>query len=585
MCGIGGTTEGETDAKRISARIKRRGPDMQGLRATPSISLCHRRLSIIDLSARGKQPLRHKHLTITYNGEIYNYRELAASHFPGEKLEKGCDTEVLIRLYAKYGEACLPLLRGMWAFAIYDEKKQELFLATDRFGKKPVYYEYQAPGNIVKSSRTAKSNRGTPGHPVFRFASEARALLRGTETINQQALDTYLELGVIAAPHSIWNEIRKLEPARWMRFSLKTGARTDGIHWTPYTTNFTRSYESAVEELRGLLDASVRYRMIADVPVGCFLSGGVDSSVISAIAHAQRAAHGEKLHTFSIGFADLKYDESKYSKPVADAIGTTHHHREASVKELAQVFTKLPQIYSEPFADSSALPTYLVSKLAREHVTVSLSGDGADELFGGYRTYNHARRLQIINKSPLRPLLPKHLRGVAAQSYAGLLGASRSSLTFNGALHAQASGDWVQKLARADIAHYLPADILTKVDRASMAHALEVRCPFLDHDVARFGLSLPAKFKITQPVPLLKFVNKRILKDAYRTELPSVIFDRPKQGFSIPEPELLTELGARTIDWEALGRPKAPTQAKTYREYVLADWAQAHRKNTIIEEI
>jgi asparagine synthase (glutamine-hydrolysing) len=551
VCGIGGTTE-DALTKQIMAAIRHRGPDMHDTSKQKGLTLCHHRLSIIDLSPAGKQPMQYKHYSISFNGEIYNYDELAKKHLKGHVFKGGSDTEVILHLYEKFGEKCLPLLRGMWAFAIHDTKKNTLFLSVDRFGKKPIYYRSEKKGN-------------------FSFASEGRAIIKPNEPIDEYGLRLYRNYGYIQAPFTIWKHIKKMTPATWLRVSLTTGAQQQGTYWKPPTKELRITYEAALTQTQALLKKSVDYRFVADVPVGCFLSGGVDSSIIAALSHDRKKAQGEELHTFSIAFDDPKYDESAYAQEVADHLGTKHHQEKVSIKDLKVVFKQLPTIYSEPFADSSALPTYLVSKVARKKVTVSLSGDGADELFGGYRTYNHQLRLHALNKTPAKFLLPARFRGNYQHTYNGLLGSPENIDVFDGLLKKK-TDPWVAQLSKADLHHYMPYDILVKVDRASMQHALEVRNPFLDHDVAEFALSLPDEYKIAQPIPLLKFVNKRILKDAYRSQLPSVVFNRKKMGFAIPQHTLTTDLGEQYIDWRKVGIEQEPTKAVTYRDHVLAQW-------------
>lgn len=545
MCGIAGIWP--TERLRYPAewlpimldRIRHRGPDGEGVWADPvhRVLLGHRRLAVIDLSAAGDQPMLSSdgQLALVFNGEIYNYRELRAELTArGVSFRSQSDSEVLLQGYAHWGVGVLDRLAGMFAFALWDAAQGRLFLARDRAGEKPLYYAQTPEG--------------------FAFASEVQALAglpwvdRG---LDPDALALYLHYQYVPAPYSIYRGIRKLPPAHAM---LVEGERvTQWRYWDPSALavgpRLALTEAEATERLEVLLRQSITGQMIADVPLGAFLSGGIDSSLVVSLM--TELASGQ-VKTYTIGFAVPGYDEAEHAGAVAKHLGTEHTVEYLTEQDALALVPRVPGLYGEPFADSSALPTHLVSCVARKHVTVSLSGDGGDEAFGGYTRYALLERyepwLRLMGPlrgvvQPVARLLPGRLARAAqllgqpaAELYRGLvstfLGAEVEALC--GRKHTLTEYDraWAagsnQPLRRhamlADLLTYMPEAILVKVDRAAMAVALETRAPLLDHRVLEFSLQLP--------LPLVR--EKRLLKQLLFQRVPRALLDRPKQGFAVP---------------------------------------------------
>lgn len=546
MCGICGWVGEETvDAEilgRMTDAIAHRGPDHQGTYVRDNLGFGHTRLSILDLSELGNQPMHSDDgsVTVTYNGEFYDFeryrQELVAE---GSVFRSHCDTEVIIHLYLRHGISFVEKLRGMFALAIWDNRSDELFLIRDRVGKKPLYYSVDG-GRIL-------------------FASEIKSLLCHPElsrTIDPGALDTYFRLGYVPKALSIFESVRKLEAGHFLRY--KKGQVEIRRYWQIPAARESASpdWNSASEHLQQLLEESVSLRLVSDVPVGVLLSGGTDSSVIATLAAAKSK---EKLKTFSIGFDDAKFNELPYARQIAEHIGSDHYEHIVTLDEIA-LLEELAPYFDEPFADPSLLPTYLVSRMAREHVKVAISGDGGDELFGGYNWYDWVMRhnkFMVVPKfarsaiSQLASLGKKHYPGrhflstLNLDEFGSFL--ERTSAFFgsdidhvlsrsvqNAAMidyerHYRSSGqDCLERMTRTDFDYYLADDILTKVDRASMAVALEVRVPLLDHKICEFAFSLPGKYKNAngERKRLLRYCARRILP-------PTFDFDR-KQGFVMP---------------------------------------------------
>ncbi len=564
MCGIAGIIDmvgvRPIDSgllHRMTDRLAHRGPDGSGFYSTDGVALGHRRLAIIDVSG-GQQPLFNEDgtVSITFNGEIYNYQELMVElERKGHCFKTRSDTEVIVHAWEEWGEAAVNRLRGMFAFAIWDENRKTLFLARDRFGKKPLYYTVLGDGRLL-------------------FASEMKALLVCPDvprSINLAAVEDYFAYGYVPESKSIYSHICKLPPGHHL-----TVIR--GRRWTEPVQYWDLSFESdskigteeqAHHELLEQLRQAVRVRLISEVPLGAFLSGGVDSSAIVAMM----AETSDLVNSFSIGFSQAAYDETQYADEVAARYKTRHFKRVVDADDFSLV-ARLATIYDEPFADASAIPTFRVCALAREKVTVALSGDGGDELFAGYRRYRWHQ-----SEEKLRGIVPDFLRRPllrgAGRLYPKLDWAPRpfrakatllelAEGTVDGYfLNVSMFGDQVRRsllsssfvkdlqgyhareeLARhfkaaptddalaavqyADIKTYLPGDILVKVDRASMANSLEVRAPFLDQGFAKWTASLPPKFKIRGGE------RKYILKRALESKLPQNILYRPKQGFTVP---------------------------------------------------
>ena len=556
MCGIAGSTIEllgycpEKTLQKMGDVLKHRGPDDSGIHINKYIGLVHRRLSIIDLSQNAKQPMisADGNTVIVFNGEIYNYLELRADlEKKGYTFQTKSDTEVLLYLYQDEQENCLYKLRGMFAFAIWDNKRKLLFLARDRIGKKPLFYYYDGK-NIA-------------------FASEIKSILQIptiTKDIEYTALIDYLKYLYIPDPKTIYKSIFKLKPGHYLLFqNEKIQIKR---YWDIGLSQFLKgSLDNILEELLALLKESIKYRLISDVPLGAFLSGGLDSSAIVAL---MSRLSNKPVITCSIGFSDNKHDETPFARKVAKFFNTDHH--EYFVKEnIIDIVKKLPLFFDEPFADSSAVPTYYVSKLARQAVTVALSGDGGDENFGGYEKYaidyyeNLVRRwfpksfLAIIYSfsQNSKGIIFKKARSLVGNALVDPVTAYYQTNTFlsNHELEMLLSDGVKTKtnsynpfditanyflkinsdhhLARllyTDLKTYLPGDILVKVDRMSMANSLEVRAPFLDHKLIEFAARIPPNLKI-------KGRNKKyILKKLFKKILPPNIINRKKHGFTVP---------------------------------------------------
>lgn len=559
MCGIAGfisKTNERIDerASRLDAMcrvITHRGPDEQGTAIEGRAAMGMRRLSIIDL-ATGQQPIYNTDRTelIVFNGEIYNYRELKKDlESRGCKFRTNSDTETIIHAYNEYGEDCVRLLRGMFAFAIWDSEEQSLFLARDRVGKKPLFYTVTSDGEFV-------------------FGSEIKVLLEHggvTREIDHGALDAYLTFGYVPEELCIFKGVKKLEPGHFIIF--KNGEVHTERYWDfEFSGGTLPGSENAIAgELLDKLREAVEVRLISEVPLGAFLSGGVDSS---AVVGLMSQIMDQPVKTFSIGFNEDSYDELKYARMAAGHFKTDHHEF-ILTPDFVDIVDDLVWHFDEPFADSSALPTYMVSKLARDHVTVILSGDGGDELFGGYTRYltdrdrsNLERLPRTLRQRLLRPLSEVLPHGALGKNYLfniSLDAAGRyidSISHFNGPrkrklysneirtkmngsfergekLFRQIAGsvssdDAVENLLYLDSKTYLPSDILTKVDRMSMASSLEARSPLLDHKLIEFVTRIPSAMKLKGRE------TKYIFKKAIRDLVPPEILNREKQGFGVP---------------------------------------------------
>jgi len=603
MCGFAGYIDArcgtekaalEAVAEHMAIVLRHRGPDDHGVWADPrvGVALGHCRLSILDLSTAGHQPMFSPtgRFIIVYNGEIYNCEELRRdllSENPNLPFRGHSDTEVMLAAFELWGvEASLERLNGMFAFALWDQRDRILFLARDRFGEKPLYYGWAGQN--------------------FLFGSELKALCAHwafDAGINRDALAVYLRFNCIPSPYSVYHNIYKLPPASLLRYSA--GEFKIKAYWSlracvqqAISKPFCGSVESACDELDRLLRDAVKLRMHADVPFGAFLSGGIDSSVLVALMQAQTA---RPVRTFSIGFHEPAYDEARDARAIARHLGTDHTELYVTSDQAIDVVSSLPEIYDEPFADSSQIPTLLVSQLTRRHVTVSLSGDGGDEIFGGYNRYtwggrlwngfahlpHSLRRVLAVGISAIgpqawdaaydhaRPVLPKNWRqrmpGYKLHKLADLL---RSSDPVN--LYARMASHWFnpesvvlgaearpplyivddqwpalpnfEQLAMfLDTITYLPNDILVKLDRATMAASLEGRIPYLDHRVVEFAWSLPQAMKVRANE------GKWILRQVLYRYVPQQVVERPKMGFGIP---LASWLRGPIRDWaEALLDP------------------------------
>jgi asparagine synthase (glutamine-hydrolysing) len=535
--------------------LSHRGPDDKGYYVGPGVALGHRRLSIIDLRPEGRQPMANENNTIqiVFNGEIYNFSEHRNRLISrGHRFRSHTDTEVIIHLYEELGVECLRLLRGMFALAIWDERKQLLFLARDRLGKKPLYYYFD-------------------GHR-FLFGSEAKAILAYPGISREpdlQALDYYVSFGYVPAPFSVFKGVRKLPPAHYLTF--ERGRLEVRRYWqVHYLPKLNISEQEACEQILERLTEAVKIRLISDVPLGAFLSGGIDSSTIVALMSKLGSA---PVKTFSIGFREPKYNETQYARLLASKFNTDHH--EFIVEpDATSVLERLVWHYDEPYADSSALPTYYLSKLTRDYVTVALNGDAGDENFGGYRRYlstliaqhlyglptplrsmaNSVARIGdkfFLGKGPFASKLHTLAKVIVTEprrTYAGMLtifdAPSRHNLYSDSFAH-EINGDAAEQMIlriydasdadhivdatlNVDLNFYLPYDLLVKVDIASMAVGLEARSPMVDHEFIEFIARLPTRFKISG------ITLKAIFKKALRNVLPEQILSRRKMGFGVP---------------------------------------------------
>lgn len=559
MCGIAGFTRScspigdEKTLQGMGETIIHRGPDAGGEFLDECIGLAHRRLSIIDLSPLGNQPMfsLDGRYVIVFNGEIYNFKELRT-----ELEKKGCafksrtDTEVILALYALEGKECLSRLNGMFAFALWDREEKVLLLARDRIGKKPLYYYHGGSDRLA-------------------FASEIKSLLHLQDVpreVEPTAIADYLKYLYIPAPKTIFKGISKLPPGHCLELRLDSEPTVTEYWDVDFSSRGgTVNEDQAAGELLELIGKSTFCRMIADVPLGAFLSGGVDSSAIVAMMASFSTG---PVKTCSIGFSDKNHDETPFAREIADLFGTEHAEYVVG-DNLAATATLLPHFFDEPFADSSAVPTFHVSRLARQNVTVALAGDGGDENFGGYEKYSTELIEERVRRGVPRPLIQfvnafvqgrsgTIMRKACTLTKSALSDSGRAFYNTNtfigdddlhrllsGRLRAECreydpaehtlkfwnrtgGGDHVASMLYTDIKTYLPGDILVKVDRMSMAHSLEVRAPLLDYHVIEFAAALPSRLKIKGNT------KKYILKKAFGAVLPERIINRRKHGFTVP---------------------------------------------------
>ncbi|MEO7724747.1 MAG: asparagine synthase (glutamine-hydrolyzing) [Chthoniobacterales bacterium] len=543
MCGIAGTwtfgRQRTADVGYVESMLKRlahRGPDDQGAwwDHKRGIVLGQRRLSVLDLSPAGHQPMVSNDLVITLNGEIYNFKELRSELELDGPFRSQTDTEVVLRGYERWGLGLLDRLVGMFAFAIWDSRKEQLFLARDRLGEKPLYYSDSPHG--------------------FAFASELGPLNEVPWvdcSLDKSALALYLQYQYVPAPLTIYNGVQKLPPGHAMVLGKK-GSRI-WRYWNPLIflerPRLDLTTDQATKQAEDLLRTAIAGQIVADVPVGAFLSGGIDSSAVVALM--SELAPG-KVKTFTIGFEFPEYDESSYAAAVARMLRTDHTCEMMTEQQTLDLIPTVPEMYGEPFADPSALPTHLVSCVARKQVTVSLSGDGGDEVFGGYTRYRSLERLRTLFATigplaglirPLTGYLPgkfgratdligspeielyRRLISVfSATEVAALTGVAPEFPAFDRAWNNSMNRSVRRRAMATDLLTYLPEAILVKVDRASMAASLETRAPLLDHRVVEFALQLPNR--------LIR--NKIILKRIAYARVPRDLLERPKRGFGIP---------------------------------------------------
>src|SRR5271167_1091940 len=564
MCGITGIFDyrGQAEIDRTLVRrmtdiLGHRGPDGDGFYFAPGLGLGHRRLAIVDL-ATGDQPLFNEDGTVcvVYNGEIYNFQPLMAELAAlGHIFRTRCDTEVIVHAWEEWGVGCLDRFNGMFAFALWDATREMLFLARDRLGEKPLYYSFLPDGRLL-------------------FASELKSLLlspRLDRKLDPQAIEEFFAFGYVPDPRSIYRSVRKLAPAHYLLVRRSEPPSEPRAYWDlRFLDGAPVRPEEIEEELIARLRESVRMRMIADVPLGAFLSGGVDSSGVVAMMAGLKA---EPVSTFSIAFGAKGWDESAYAGEIARRYRTDHHVKEVDPNSF-DLLDRLATIYDEPFGDSSAIPTFRVCAMARENVTVALSGDGGDEVFAGYRRYRwhcfEERVRRIVPASLRHPLFglagalypkldwaPRPLRAKATLqelardtieayfSSVSICGTELRQRLYSSSLARELQGydgvevlrshmrrcgseDPLSQVQYADFKTYLPGDILTKVDRASMANSLEARVPLLDHTLVEWAAGLPSHFKLHGRE------GKQIFKTALEPHVAKEILYRPKQGFAVP---------------------------------------------------
>jgi asparagine synthase (glutamine-hydrolysing) len=561
MCGIVGFVNADKRAvdqtvlEKMNAAIIHRGPDQDGFYVNKNVGLAMRRLSIIDL-ASGKQPIHSQDKTkwIVFNGEIYNYQEIR-EHLTekGFSFYTSSDTEAIVNLYQLYGADCVDYLRGMFAFAIWDETEQSLFIARDRVGKKPVLYSHQPSGDLI-------------------FGSEFKAVLQNpsvSREVDYEAIDSYLSYLCVPAPQTAFKSIRKLEPGHWLLW--KNGEIKTHRYWQPdFSKKIKISEAEAIEETTRIVREATKLRMISEVPLGAFLSGGVDSSAIVAL---MAELSDKPVKTFSIGFEEQDFSELKYAKEVAKHVGAEYNEFIVRPNAL-EILPTLVEHYGEPYADSSAIPTYYVSKETRKYVTVALNGDGGDESFAGYERHVAMRIAEKYHKfpsilrkifieSPINLVPTSEIKRSRVRDAKRFLQAASLPKTeryfrwmsiFNREAKAEIyTKDFAQTVSNNHASHfleqwfaksngngildatlltdqmtYLPNDLLPKVDIASMANSLEARSPFLDHKVIEFAASLPENLKMKG------FETKSLLKKVAARLVPKEVIYRRKMGFGVP---------------------------------------------------
>ena len=601
MCGICGKIYFDParlviqqEVLQMSHTLAHRGPDGEGVWAKGNVGLAHRRLAIIDLRAVAAQPMSNADgsVWITFNGEIYNFRDLRADlEARGYRFRTQSDTEVIIHAYEAYGRDCLARLRGMFAFAIWDARTRVLLLARDRVGKKPLFYWI--------------------GRDRLLFASEIKALLvdRAVPLApDPRAVDHFLALHYVPAPNTAFQGIYKLPAAHWLE--VRDGQIETGRYWQlRYTPKPQLTEQDAIAELRWRLAEAVRLRLVSDVPLGAFLSGGIDSSAVVAYMAQETAA---PVRTFVVGFEESAFDERQFARMVAERYGTDH--TELIVKApVTDILPRLVWHYDEPFGDASAVPSYAIAALTRQYVTVVLNGDGGDENFAGYDRYfmhrllchgdkvprqvwrtvaaltrrlpagwhHHAfyKRLakaaELLAQVPERRYVrwfglctPEERHHLYTAAFRATVGGSDPEALFVEVFGQSDAEEWTDAALAADVQLYLADDLLVKMDRATMAHSLEARSPFLDHSLMEFVASLPAHFKLAGR-------NKKyLLKAALRGVLPDVVLDRPKMGFSAPIAHWFrNEL--REMAYDVLLSPTT-VQRGYFRKQVLAQLLDEH---------
>ncbi len=535
MCGIYITNIPfeEVEVKDKLKSVQFRGPNNLGYEKVRDVSLGHLRLSILDLDRRSNQPMTYEHLHIVFNGEIYNFptikEELIAL---GYEFHTKSDTEVLLIGYKEWGAALVPKLNGMFAFAIYDVTLNKVFCARDRTGVKPFFYFWKAG--------------------QFEICSQLRPLIHSQSKISREAVSMYLDCGYVPSPYSILEDVYKLPPGNTMMFDLNDQTMIISEYWNlkPIKTSEI-SYEEAKFQLHELITDAVKIRLQSDVPIGAFLSGGIDSALVASVA---AKLSNKPINTFTIGFEDPLFDESKVAAQFATYIGSNHTETICGPNDALKMLEKLIEVYDEPFADSSALPSLLLNSVTKKHVTVALSGDGGDESFLGYNHFDYLKRFERISKVPyfVRKFCSffynEKVFNYRADGVNSLLKTKNSDDYSKGiftgfdSIQLKKQNKWfnfyngykkwatnsLQRMADLNIKLWLENDSNVKVDRASMAYSVEVRSPFLDYRIIEFARTLPVSFRYGNGL------KKRIVRDILKEYIPEEVFNQPKRGFAIP---------------------------------------------------
>ena len=534
MCGIYLTNHSfsEQAIRKKLSKIQYRGPDYQGYTEVNTLKIGHNRLSIIDLVSRSHQPMQIAGYSIVFNGEIYNYKAVKMQlEFEGVMFNTTSDTEVLLKGFISWGEDVLKVINGMFAFAIYNEEDNQVFVARDRLGVKPLYYSWNKGKLELASQLSSLTNNGK---------------------IDEESVLMYLNTGYIPSPKSIYKGINKLPAGSYAQFNLEKSTKSIVSYWKLEDVKpINITYHKAKKELKELLQDSVKIRLQSDVPYGSFLSGGIDSALVSSLANEVLS---EPLKTFTIGFQEKKYDESSVAQEFADQIGSDHRTITCKSNDLLMLIDDFFKVFDEPFADSSALPSLLLNKFTKPHATVVLSGDGGDESFLGYNHFKWIKYVSLTYRIPyfirkiIKFLIPNRLLGKRGKSIKNILGYKTldkfTQHIFTGfdTISQKKDQAWfkpyqkylnlakesIQKAADLNIGLWLEGDSNVKVDRSSMAYSVEVRSPFLDYRVVEYARSLPVHFRYKGNV------RKRIVRDILEDYIPKKIFNQPKKGFSIP---------------------------------------------------
>jgi len=600
LCGIYFSNHlfSESSIKKKLDQIAYRGPDFQGILLKESVCFGHNRLAIIDLGKRSNQPMSFEQLTLVFNGEIYNYldvkNELEAK---GVQFETTSDTEVLLKGYAFWGEKILDRINGMFAFAIYDENKDKAFVARDRMGVKPFYYRWE--------------------DGILELCSQLGPLETKGE-LDLKAINAYLKTGYIPSPRSIYTDIKKLQPGTFAYFDLANKTHSISTYWDlEKVTPRNIPYQQAKDELKELLEDAVKIRLQADVIHGCFLSGGIDSALISSLASKILK---EPLNTFTIGFENKLLDESQVAQQFSDLLNTNQKTTICEETKLLAIIDDFFKVYDEPFSDSSSIPSLLLNKVSKPHATVVLSGDGGDESFLGYNHFEWIKKVKSLFYIPylircfMSYLMPFTLIGKRGDSIRNIFRMKNLTGFIRGIFYGfdsilikdeqekdgyekylNLSENPIQRAADLNLKLWLENDSNVKVDRASMAYSIEVRSPFLDYRVIEYARSLPVHYRYKDKI------RKRILRDILKDFIPEKIFDQPKKGFSIPladwiRNELKSEISIY-LTKEKLGRIPNLDQSKInkmvhyhmtknvdysmyiWRVYVISKWIDINKVN------